>query len=208
MPGPLKGLAERFDDSPIDSPEKAQHFIRTRSSYVAQTALYGYLKTRMGTRYRQLFEDKTFSRSIRIAASQTFASCLSDMTIYGVAMVARDGGLADDEARLLAERIYVSAYKSGLEKVDRKEQPEGARERFQVRLDGIHWKTAAETIDVFESSSADLIRFAPVIDEFKELDGEIVNNSLWLRWIDIRKQWEKRLRAGDVATAWRGGRAA
>ena len=68
LPNPLKALAIRFDKSPIDSVDGLAEFARTRSSYVAQTSLYGYLKARMGTRFPVYFEDEVFSVSIRAAS--------------------------------------------------------------------------------------------------------------------------------------------
>ena len=53
--------------SSLDSEEEIKLFIRQRSAMVTQSTLYGYLKTRIGTRYLSMFEDETFSKSIEIA---------------------------------------------------------------------------------------------------------------------------------------------
>ena len=90
MPKPLKALAVRFDNSPIIEVEQLSDFLQTRSAYVAQTSLYGYLKTRMGTSFRQYFEDDAFSQSIRIAAIKVYESCLADLTIFAVGLIATD----------------------------------------------------------------------------------------------------------------------
>ena len=52
----------RFDKSPIQTVEALTDFVETRAAYVAQTSLYGYLKTRMGTRYPHMFRDEVFFR--------------------------------------------------------------------------------------------------------------------------------------------------
>ena len=62
----------RFDKSAIRNVDDLAEFIQTRSSYVAQTSLYGYLKTRMGTRFRQVFEDDKFLPSINKAKWRTY----------------------------------------------------------------------------------------------------------------------------------------
>ena len=49
-------VSNRLDKSRIDNLASLIDFIHTRAAYVAQTSLYGYLKTRMGTRYRVIFE--------------------------------------------------------------------------------------------------------------------------------------------------------
>ena len=57
----------RFDKSRIDTIAEFIKFIHTRSAYVAQTSLYGYLKTRMGTRFRIIFEDDAFQEPLNTA---------------------------------------------------------------------------------------------------------------------------------------------
>ena len=54
----------------------------------------------------------------------------------------------------------------------------------------------------FDGSVRDLIRFAPVVDEFKALDEEIVTNSIRFRWLDVKQQLKKRLNAAGVASDW------
>ena len=162
----------------------------------------------MGTNYRNLFEDEKFSSAIRIASSATFASCLSDLTIFCVASIARDGGLTDEQATALADLMYRHGFKSGLEKVNKKERPKEALSVWQARLERIDWDAAVENFDLFQSSADDLMRFAPVIDEFKEQDSENVQNNIHLRWKDIRNQWRKRAVAATIAEEWRGRDAA
>ena len=43
------------------------------------------------------------------------------------------------------------------------------------------------------------MRFAPVIDEYKALDREIVTNSIRFRWRDARDQLRRRLDAPALA---------
>ena len=45
-------------------------FLDTRASYVAQVSLYGYLRTRAGTRYPQLFANDEFAKAIDLAKWQ------------------------------------------------------------------------------------------------------------------------------------------
>ena len=41
----------------IDEIESLRSFVSSRSSYIAQVSLYGYLKARAGTRYVSLIKD-------------------------------------------------------------------------------------------------------------------------------------------------------
>ena len=77
----------RFDKSPIQTLDSLVEFIQSRAAYVAQTALYGYLKTRMGTRFRVIFEDDEFAPSINNAKWSTYGACLSDLTVFAAATV-------------------------------------------------------------------------------------------------------------------------
>jgi len=56
-----RAFAERFDRGPIENVESMTRFARTRAAYVAQTSMFGYLKTRMGTSFQRHFEDDEFS---------------------------------------------------------------------------------------------------------------------------------------------------
>ena len=58
---------KKFFNKNITSVEQLQNFIQERSAHVTQTTLFGYLKTRIGTRYQMMFEDEEFSKSINIA---------------------------------------------------------------------------------------------------------------------------------------------
>jgi len=208
LPKPLKALAIRFDRSPIDSVEALTEFVRTRASYVAQTSLYGYLKTRMGTRFPEFFKDEVFSSSIRIAATKLFVSCLGDLTVYAVAIAARDGRLEAHEAAALARRVFKNGMERGLADQPPEAIPDDAVTDFQSRTADTYWANAAQGIEAFAGSEKDIIRFAPVVDEFKELDREIVSNSIRYRWRDIREQLRKRIDAEGVCGDWRSQSAA
>jgi len=207
LPGPfrtiVKSFAVRLDKSPIDSIEKTVDFTHSRASYIAQTALFGYLKARMGTRYRVLFEDDVFSQAIRKSAILVFTSCLSDFTIYITSYVSRDGGLTPEEATILARQIYAEGLERGLRSVDSAEHPDGALQQFEARTDRVIWPNVVTSLEVFEQSASDLIEFAPVIEEFKALDREIVTNSIRFRWTNVRQQFQKRLDAPAVVSDWR-----
>jgi hypothetical protein len=93
VPEFLARLTVRRDSGPIDSVEALAGFVSTRAAFVAQKTLYGYLKTRMGTRYPRMFEDDALIASIDIAKLQVYAACLSDLAIF-VASRARDDAVA------------------------------------------------------------------------------------------------------------------
>ena len=206
MPGPLRAIAERFDRSPVDSVAALTRFVHTRSAYIAQTSLYGYLKTRMGTSYRQYFEDETFSRSIRIASIRVFASCLADLTVFTTAIVRSGGRLDDRAAAALAGRCFRDAIHACLDSGDEAHLPTDLFDRFDARLECADWSFMASGENAFAGSARDLVRYAPVVDEYREADREIVTNSIRFRWRDVREQARKRIDGAAVASDWSGAR--
>ena len=97
----------RFDKSAIESIDSLAEFIQTRSAYVAQTSLYGYLKTRMGTRFRQVFEDDTFLPSINRAKWRTYGACLSDLTVFAAALTGFENRLEKNEISERNKQTYL-----------------------------------------------------------------------------------------------------
>jgi hypothetical protein len=67
---------------PIATPEALARFLDTRASFIAQTSLYGYLRTRAGMRYPELFDDDPFVEGINIAKWHVWLDCLSDLAVY------------------------------------------------------------------------------------------------------------------------------
>lgn len=178
-------------------------FVRTRSAYIAQTSLYGYLKTRMGTSFRRHFEDEVFSRVIRTSAVQLFVPCLADLTVFAVATAGRDGHLGAEDCAALARHCFKSAMSEGIGAEDWASLPQDVWQRFDERVAATIWPNAAVGEAAFAGSVDAIIRFAPVIEEFKVLDEQIVRNSIRFRWRDAREQLRKRIDGPAIARDWR-----
>lgn len=197
-----KSLAERLSPPPIESVDSLTVFCRTRAAFIAQTSLFGYLKTRMGTRYRDIFVDDAFSAAIRSASVRLFASCLSDLTVFAVATVGQSAGLGKDEAAALAVRCFEAALADGVPD-GFEDVSAGAPPAFRERVAQTDWAAAAVLSAAFSGSEKDLIDVAPVVDTFKQQDAEIVGNSIRYRWRDVREQVRKRVDAEAVRDDWR-----
>ena len=61
----ISGLFKR-----IRSKQDLENFIQERSAHVAQTTLYGYLKTRIGVKYIAMMEDERFLKLSLIHISE------------------------------------------------------------------------------------------------------------------------------------------
>ena len=205
LPGPFKSIAERLDRTPIDSVEHLFLFARTRASFVAQTALFGYLKARMGTQFRDYFTDDVFARAIQESSVKVFVSCLSDLTVYVVANVADSDRLTRAESEAMARQCFDLGMRGGLADVDPKMIPADAHERFEQRLRETDWAAATASDVAFSLSPVDLTRFAPVVDEFKKLDRNIVATSIGNKWREVRTVFRDRAVPDSIAIDWRRG---
>ena len=190
LPGPFKSIAERLDRTPIDTVESMFLFARTRASFVAQTSLFGYLKARMGTQFREYFTDDVFSQAIQDSSVKVFVSCLSDLTVHVVATVAEAERLAPQEAEAMARLCFDEGMRGGLVDIDAGKIPADAHERFDQRMRETDW-------------SADLTRHAPVVDEFKKLDRKIVATSIGNKWREVRIAFQDRVVPESIAFDWR-----
>jgi hypothetical protein len=188
------------DSGPLDSVAALEDFVATRSAYVAQKTLYGYVKTRMGTRYVAMFEDKNIISSLNIAKFEVFAACLSDLTVYAVATALPAG---DTGAWLsLALRCYAAGLRANADGAPPEFSAQASTDAFERRLALTDWRGRARTPDSFSESPQALVRWAPIEDKLKKFDHEIIENSVKFTWRDIREQFNKRLDTAAIAADW------
>lgn len=192
------GLGRRRRKEPVDSPIRLRKFLETRASFVAQTSLYGYLRTRAGMRYPELFDDDVFVRSINIAKWHIWLACISDLSVYaGGLLVQRTSAPNEEVAQLmrgLVEEILSTA--GSPEEAD--EEYVSHAERVRGRMAHCDWAEVTDDETAFSESPVALVRWAPIIDELKQLDEPIVKNSVRFRWQEIRRDLRRDLDAEAV----------
>ena len=189
------GLAPR---PALDSLPALIDFTEKQSAYVSQVTLFGYIKTRAGTSWPKLFEDDTYLVSLRTARSHFFAACVSDLSLFFAARMFAGARLSAQDAAVLAvyiaESVLLNHHQEDIEPSAFDDMVETTRSRAGVMA----WEQAATTATAFELSADTFMRWAPVTDEFKALDEEIMRNSLHLRWIGIRRDVKETLNIPDV----------
>jgi hypothetical protein len=195
-------LRTRRDTTPIDSVAALEDFIATRSAYLAQKTLYGYVKTRMGIRYPAMFEDKNIIASLNIAKLQVFAACLSDLTIYAVATVLHGLAVGNDERHEVARRCYAAGLREIIPDMPADFSAQDHIGEFDRRLAETDWQRGALQPENFTRSQRALFRWAPIEDKLKNFDSEIIENSVKYAWRDIREQFRKRIDSEAVAADW------
>lgn len=195
LPEFIARLTIRRESGPISSLAGLSRFVSTRAAFIAQKTLYGYLKTRMGTRYPSMFEDEVFVRSINIAKMHVFAACLSDLTVFTVRRALREAAVDDALRRQVALHCYgcgLADNEAAVEDVEAFSISE-ARAAFERRLAFVDWHDGISGTDLFSESPAALFRWAPIAPHLKNFDEEIVYNSVRFAWREVRSQFEKRV---------------
>lgn len=197
------GAGRRGRRIAIVDTEGLRRFLETRSNHVAQTSLYGYLRTRAGTRYPELFENAEFIRSINIAKWQIWLACLSDLAVYAGGLVFREGRLpADRVTGLIQSVVAASLASTGTPPDAGPAYADGARHVI-ARLEGTNWSTVTDGEGPFCESPDALVEWAPIVDELKQYDAEIVKNSIRFRWQEIRRDLRRDLDVEAMARSLR-----
>jgi len=182
---PVQKITSKFRS--INSIEDLKDFIQQRSAHVTQTTLYGYLKTRIGSRYALMFEDEEYLKSINIAKWNIYIASIADCTLY-VFSYLKDLKNFDEngQAQTVFTNILDEERTNGLDnKILSK-----AKEEFDLRLKTISWNDYYKNKPFFNSCEA-LYKWAPIADELKILDKEIVLNSISLKWNIVENEFKE-----------------
>jgi len=172
---PLKKISSKFKS--ITTKEDLQNFIKERSAHVTQTTLYGYLKTRIGTRYVAMLEDEKFAESINIAKWNIYVSAISDLTFYVFSYLIDQKNLKQNDAKEIFMSIIRDELKNGLNK----DISTRVEQEFKNKLHTVNWNKYYLD-NPFKDSGIALYNWSPIADELKILDKEIVLNSIKLKW--------------------------
>ena len=161
----------------IKSKKDLQKFIQQRSAHVTQTTLYGYLKTRIGVKFTAMVEDDVFSKSINIAKWNIYMTAIADCSLYVFSYLIAEKSLKENDCK----EIYLDIIKNEKENGLTDEIYQRAKQEFLNRYDKIDLnKYYLE--NPFKESCLALYNWAPIADELKTLDKEIVLNSMRLKW--------------------------
>jgi 2'-5' RNA ligase len=187
------GLGRHAPPEPIDTLEALARFLDKRASFVAQTSLYGYLRTRAGMRYPELFDDDPYVASINIAKWHVWLDCLSDLAVFAGSRLAQQAPREMPRvARMMVEVVDRVLGQAGTPAEAGGEFAAHAQ-RVRDRVARIDWLAVGNDEAAFTESPAGLVRWAPVMDELKELDEEIVRNSVRFRWQEVRRDFSRHL---------------
>ena len=172
---PVRRFTDKYKK--IQSLEHVENFVRERSAHVTQTTLYGYIKTRIGSRYALMFEDDVFVKSVNIAKWNIYMVALADCTFYVFSYLINEKNLKDNDSKEIFLNIIDKEKENGLnEEIYFK-----AKESFLKKYEKVDFNKYYLG-DPFKESCLALYDWSPVADELKTLDKKIVLNSMSLKW--------------------------
>ena len=97
-----------------------------------------------------------------------------------------------EEAKKIYHQILLSEKENGLSD----DIYDNAVEEFDKRFKEINWTTFCNS-NPFDKSSQALIYWSPIADELKNLDKEIVVNSMINKWNNVCRDFEKLIKKID-----------
>ena len=180
---PIKKITSKFRS--INSKKDLRNFIQERSAHVTQTTLYGYIKTRIGSRYAMMFEDEVFLKSINLAKWNIYMTALSDCTFYVFSYLIDKKNLKENDALEIFIEIIENEKNNGLED----KLFENTKLEFNQRFKEIDWKTYYQN-SPFKNSGLSLLKWSPIAENLKVFDKEIVLNSIKLKWNLVENEFK------------------
>lgn len=201
----LVGKALMFwrTDPPVETVEDLARFAETRSKFISQISLFGYIKTRAGTKYTLLFTDDVYAGSIKIAQWEIYLASLTDLASYLAARIGKATDATPDEMEAIALHVVDAVLEGEDIPTERPHGFDDIRAAFRERVKKLLWAECAINEAVFAPSMDALVKWAPISDDLKVLDEKLVKQGMRLKWKRIRDQVDKVLKESAVMADWR-----
>ena len=174
----------------ISNLDELEDFIQTKSAWVSQVTLYGYLKTRMGTRYVLHFENDQFMSSVNLAKWNIYSVALQDLTLFIFSFLKVNYNFQEIDK---AKEIFLKILDDEISNKMPLQIIEEAKNSFEERLKNINWDNYYTDLP-FNQSALSLYKWAPIAEELKTLDRKIVLNSVILKWDVVKKELKERVK--------------
>jgi hypothetical protein len=159
----LKALQFWRRPPPVLTVAELVSFTESRAKFVAQTSLFGYVRTRAGTRYASLMEDDTFANSVNIAKWEIYLVCLCDLATYVTARVGQQDSTGDSPLRALAIHLVDTATREEDIPAERPQGFDDIRSAFAARAGATDWTKNRAGEAAFQNSPSALVEWAPTL---------------------------------------------
>ena len=174
----------------INNLDDLEDFVQKKSAWGTQVTLYGYLKTRMGTRYVLHFENDTFMDSVNLAKWNIYSVALQDLTFFTFSKLKANFNYQGTEK---AKEIFLKILDDETLNKMPSDIIENAKISFDERLQNINWDNYHNDLP-FNPSALSLYKWAPIAEDLKSLDRKIVLNSVILKWDVVKKEFNERIK--------------
>ena len=174
----------------IGSLDDLETFIQSKSAWVTQVTLYGYLKTRMGTRYVLHFENDKFMESVNQAKWNIYSVALQDLTFFTFSYLKVNLNYQEIDN---AKEVFFKILDDEISNKMPNDIIEKAKKSFDNRLQNMNWDNHCNDLP-FNPSALSLYEWAPIAEDLKILDRKIVLNSVILKWDVIKKEFNERIK--------------
>ena len=185
---PVKKLF--LGEKKIKNFDDLKNFISKKSAYVSQFTLYGYLRTRMGgINFYKSLNDLPFNTSVNIARWNIFLVAVQDLLLFTFSYIYNK-----------QDRSVITNVNEFFKKILEEQEPFGLSvelknksiQEFEERIKKVNWHMCYK-IKPFEKSCEALFTWAPIADQLKDLDKEIVVNSMDVQWQNVMIDFVKLL---------------
>jgi len=173
----------------IKNLDDLETFVQTKSAWVTQVTLYGYLKTRMGTRYVLHFENDEFMSSVNLAKWNIYAVALQDLTFFTFSYLKANYNYNETNN---AQEIFMKILDDETSNKMPLDIIEKAKKNFNERYQNTNWEKYYNDLP-FNPSALSLYEWAPIAEDLKTLDRKIVLNSVILKWDIVKKEFKERV---------------
>ena len=174
----------------IGNLDDLETFVQSKSAWVTQVTLYGYLKTRMGTRYVLHFENDKFMESVNQAKWNIYSVALQDLIFFTFSYLKVNFNYLEADK---AKEVFLKILDDEISNKMPLDLIEETKENFNERLQNINWDNYCNDLP-FNPSALSLFKWAPIADELKILDRKIVLNSMILKWDIVKKEFTERVK--------------
>ena len=176
--------------SKISNLDELEEFIHSKSAWVTQVTLYGYLKTRMGTRYVLHFENDKFMESVNQAKWNIYSVALQDLIFFTFSYLKVNFNYLEADK---AKEVFLKILDDEISNKMPLDLIEETKQNFDERLQNINWDNYHNDLP-FNPSALSLYKWAPIAEDLKSLDRKIVLNSVILKWDVVKKEFNERVK--------------
>ena len=181
---PYEKISKKF--LKINNEIDLTNFVKEKSAFVTQSTLYGYLKTRMGLKQNMMFTDDVFIESVNKAKWNIFSEAVTDLTLFTVSYLNKKYNIDTLNPDKIYQTILENEKINGLPN----EMCEKYKSKFKEKLNNFKIKEYCSD-KPFSNSCNALFHWAPIAEELKKLDKEIVINSIKNKWMLVVADFEK-----------------